>query len=670
MARRKKISIDPEISTLEYCLKNIKDIYDDMSTLNNEKEDAFRFYRGDADIVPYTDGSSKVTTKDLQDLIEWAMPSLLDIFTSDTEVISLKPQGLEDTEAVRNQDVLINYQIKSQNPWFKIVNSVVRDGLMLRTGAVKVTWGKEVVELEKSYEDLTDEEYFSKLQEDNIEVVSHKEEIEQEEVVDMFGIVQVPSLKSHDLTLKYRFEREMPKIVPIMSENIGFPIDTCDIEDAKFVYCKVLMPKYEFTEKYGKEKADLVNATLKDLEGNTWKGHPVTQQRYEDLGGLANFFYDKTRDEYIVYECYYRNRDTGKPWVTVLCGEEILSDEENKYGSPPFEIFSPILDAHRVIGQSFYDLIVEIQKQRTMLVRQIMNNVYKSNNGRFFVDPSRINLNDLANSTKPFSIVRTIGDPSSAVMPEPNTPLSPFTFNLLEMINMEKDYHSGVPRAFQGVNKEEFNKTWRGQAQQVQQASMRINLIARIFAETFLVPLVKRLVKYNIQFMEKKTAIRVLNTFVEITPDNILGFPDVIVNVGVGNADKQQTILYMQQLLGIYAQASKAGSPVVTSDNVYAAMRELVKAMGYRNIDDFVTNPQLVQKLNSLMVYFKNMAQQAIQMGMQIPPEVGQLYMDVERTLNVGQQAQQIEQGGGGEQSPQPAQPMQPTNMSQGGNFG
>jgi len=247
----------------------------------------------------------------------------------------------------------------------------------------------------------------------------------------------------------------------------------------------------------------------------------------------------------------------------------------------------------------------------------------------------------------------------------------------LPILSVEKDYHSGVPRTFQGVNPNILNKTWRGQNQQVSQAQQRIAMMARLIAEMGVAPLVRDIVDLNLWFLKKKQAVKFLNTWKEISPDQIIGQSDCIVNVGLGTSDKQQTIVFMQQLLALYGQIKAAGGTVVTPTNVYNAVKELVRAMGFRNVGDFVTDPKFVEQITVLLATLGKM-------GLAQDPNVGPIAQAVAMQLGLipppGDQKPPPSGGEnpagtqvGQEPAPQPelpAYPGAPTAPSVGGNLG
>ena len=63
------------------------------------------------------------------------------------------------------------------------------------------------------------------------------------------------------------------------------------------------------------------------------------------------------------------------------------------------------------------------------------------------------------------------------------------------------------------------------------------------------------------------------------------------VSVALGNGSKDQQMAHLSQMLQFAAQAMQGGLPIVTTQNMYNLGAALIKAMGYQNVDDFLTQP-------------------------------------------------------------------------------
>lgn len=582
---------------LDYCHRWIKRIQSDESSLNTDREDAKRFYRADDDIVPWkrNDGIeenvSKATTTDLMDTIEWIKPQLLEIFAGSNEVINLEPTSEEDVEPVKQQQILVRYQARIKNKWFTLWHDFLDDMFKLKTGVLKYQWLKKTDYVKKELGadgGLNDYEYGAVLLTPSIEILEHKEfYIETESGVE----------RRHYLKINKPVYDEYVLIEAVPAEDFGFPYkSTRTIENTPFCFHRVRKTKQELIAEYGKKKFAEIEVCGTHPENDS--SEAVRIERFRDLGGV-DFYYTTDTEEYIIYEAYYTDPDSGERVIHVFCGDVEFDYRENEYKTPPFIVVSPIRQAHRVCGYGFYDLLREIQMIRTHILRQFINHISHGNNKRIFYDRSGIVDLEAFNDNSPGVKIPTNRDPNNVVKEETKAPISPEVYSLWEMMKEEKDYHSGVPRSFQGVNPKILNATWRGQNQQVQQASQRVMMISRLIAELALKPLVEAMVNLNIDNLSQPVAFRYLNEFVRIERDNIVGKFDVSVNIGLGNTDKLERIANLQQLLALQKQAIEmealAGIPddqrIVNRQNVYYTLSELVQTMGFKNVKDFVTRP-------------------------------------------------------------------------------
>lgn len=126
-----------------------------------------------------------------------------------------------------------------------------------------------------------------------------------------------------------------------------------------------------------------------------------------------------------------------------------------------------------------------------------------------------------------------------------------------------------------------------------QQANQRLELIARIFAETGMSDLFRFLIKMNQLFINEETIIRLTNGPMQIDPTDLEGEFDLVVNAGMGAGAKQQNIQNMQILQGLMTQLYQLG--FVGPEQAYNFAKRYIEEIGFKNVDDFVMNPQEVQ---------------------------------------------------------------------------
>ena len=627
---------------IDYCVEMIERVNKTHKTLNDHHVEAMKYYEAnELDLgEKKKEGVSKTVIPTLSDAINWAMPLMADIFAANDETYFIKPRSGEDIREAEKLSTLVDYQTRVKNNWFLFCHDWIQDAMIARIGFAKYQWYKDVQVIEKFYKKLTTEELYAKVNVPDVTVVEHAERILKSSIVNEFGIEVEPAIKEHDVKLKYTIEDEYPLLEAVSRENVGILSDIQNIKDTEFMCHKVTYSKGRFIKKFGKDTFEKVKKFKDDLEHNL-NSSDVETKRFENVDGVS-FCYDEKSGNYIVYECYYNNIETGVPWLTKMIGNKVLVSEKNEYDYPPFEAIAAFRQAHKLIGYSFHDLLKKFQELSTALMRNLLNNIYMNNQGRYLVDASgRVNLDDFKNNNVPGGYVRvTSGSLQDAVQSIIPPQLQPWAFELYERVERIIEYRSGIPRAYKGVDVGTLNKTFRGQSQQIYQASQIIKMMARLIGEMGFVPLIKDIIRLNQKFLQKKTVIRLLNENVDITPDDVVKQCDVIINIGIGTNNKDMVVMQMQQLLGIFEKIARAKLPVITAQNVYHTLGELIKAMGFKNKSDFITDPKFVMSVQELVMGLMKYAPALAGMGVPITPELSMALQKVMANLGMGNMEQ------------------------------
>ena len=190
---------------------------------------------------------------------------------------------------------------------------------------------------------------------------------------------------------------------------------------------------------------------------------------------------------------------------------------------------------------------------------------------------------------------------------------------MLEYLDAAKENRTGITRYNQGMSSDSLNKTATGINILTQQSNQRLELIARIFAETGLRDMFKFLIKLNQLFVSQETVVRLTNGPMQITPDDLEGEFDLVINSGMGSGAKEQQLQDIQLLQGLMTQLAQAG--MVGPQQIYNAAKKYIETLGYKNVNDFIMTPE------ESMQYQQQMAMQA---GQQNQPMVEQLRVPYE----------------------------------------
>jgi hypothetical protein len=335
---------------------------------------------------------------------------------------------------------------------------------------------------------------------------------------------------------------------------------------------------------------------------------------------------DPARKETYLYECYVELDvdDDGMLEKRLIArvdggltkdGSGIIRNIENVYGRPPFVSLGAIEDTHKFAYIVFAELVKDLQRLNTFLLRQTINNIAQSNNSRKVYDPTRVNQSDIDNN-KPGAGIRVKQGvrPSEAVYELPTQPVNASVMQFFGISKELGEQRTGISKSFKSSG-DTHNETATGQLSAIQQASMRIRMIARIMWSG-LSDLFRQMVMMNKKFLTKKTFIRLENQWVEISPDDLEGRMDLVLNFGMGMASKQQIVIGMQSLAAFLGQIQTGtGLQVLDANNIKNIVGEYIKGLGYKSVDRFLPEvlKQPVKNANDQMAQMQ--AQQMMMEG-------------------------------------------------------
>jgi hypothetical protein len=276
--------------------------------------------------------------------------------------------------------------------------------------------------------------------------------------------------------------------------------------------------------------------------------------------------------------------------MVCMVGKTILSNEA--CDGVPFAAITPYVMPHRHIGRALADYVKDIQVIKSVILRNVLDNFYASNNSRTAVS-DKVNLDDLL-TTRPAGVVRVDGVPAEHIMQMQINAIGPAAFPLMEYLDSNKENRTGITRYNQGMDANTLNKTASGIQQIMSAAQAKQELIARTLAETGVKQLFQLVHKLIRQHGNKQEVVRLRNKWVPIDPRQWKNRTDMTVSVGLGTGNKQEMLVQIMQILGVQQQALAIG--VCTPQNIYEACVELTKNAGFKDGDKYWTNPQQQQQ--------------------------------------------------------------------------
>lgn len=571
--------------------------------LSKERELALKYYNGDA-YGNEEEGRSQVVTTEVADTVEWMLPSLLKIFTASDKAVEFEPERPNDEEAAKQATDTCNYVFYRQNEGFLALYTFFKDALIQKNGYLKVWYEKKKESRKESYQGLTLAQLQVLLSTDGIELISATSYPDPTApapqpmagaVAGALGSPMVPDL--YDVQIEITETKGKVRVVPVPPEEmrVSTRLNTVSMQDAPFVahVCEKTISELKEmgfdTDQLDEEGYEDTNVEL--------TGEWIARHRLQEEGLYKGA--DETSDPSMrkvwVTEAYLRVDFDGDGIAelrkVIKTGRTILENEEVPV--IPFAAITPIVNTHRHFGRSVAELVMDLQLIKSTITRQTLDNVYFTNSPRQAVLADsqgnvQANLEDLL-TVRPGGIVREYT--ANAVRPLTVPFMAQHGLQMMEYLDSVRENRTGVTRYNQGADANTLNKTAHGISQIMSASQQRIELIARIFAETGVKELFKLILHCLSEYGDKAMTIRLRDKFIEVDPRTWSNGFDMTINVGLGTGNKDQMLVHLQQIGQAQFAMLQAGLPIVTPENIYKAQARIVENAGFKNVEEFWTDP-------------------------------------------------------------------------------
>src|SRR5574343_441752 len=90
---------------------------DDGDEVSTRRQRNLDYYKGEL-YGNERDGQSKVVTRECLEAVEWAMPSIMRVFSGSGSAVTFEPVGPEDVEAADQETDVVRYHLFEKNNGF------------------------------------------------------------------------------------------------------------------------------------------------------------------------------------------------------------------------------------------------------------------------------------------------------------------------------------------------------------------------------------------------------------------------------------------------------------------------------------------------------------------------------------------------------------------------
>lgn len=581
--------------------------------LAEQRAKAVEYYYGN----PYGDEKpdrAQVVTREVLDTIEWIKPELMKLFASGGDTVRFDPQGPDDVAQADQETDYCNYLLHRKNEGFKIIYQWITDGLLQKNGIVKAWYSKSRARVREEYEGLTQVEYLAMASDPDIEIIESaqrpspvalemlkKQEVALQQAAEqnpqgaaqaLQQLQNAPIPQVYDCTVIRTGGEGGIKIENVPPEEFLMSRNGKSTSDTPFCAHRRLVTISELRE-MGYDDLDDIGSSD---DGSTVEAEKIARHSVDSTWSLAHTSneVDESMREVYATEAFIRVDYDGDGIAELRrvfkVGSRILDNEEVDYGI--FCSWTPIILSHKFHGLSIADLTMDLQRIQSQLFRNILDNQYLANNGRYVAIESQVNLDDLMTS-RPHGVIRA--KIPNAVQRLDTPQLGATAFQMLGYVDQLRERRTGVSERTQGLDPTQLGPNTAASAvgQVMNAAQQRIELIARVFAETGLRELFLLLHKLATQNATQKEVVRLRGNYVAVDPSTWKNRTETSVVVGLGNGSKDQEMLHLGMILQNQMQllSNPSTAQLVSPKNVYETCEAQVKVFNKAAAGRHFTDP-------------------------------------------------------------------------------
>ena len=611
MAKKIQVLDDPKLrSILQGQINNAIGYLGGL--LSDQREKSLEYYQGDK-LGNEMAGRSQVVSTDVADTIESLLPNLLRVFTSSDKVVRCEPVKAEDEPLADQATAYLNHIFYKENDGFTLLYNFFKDALIEKNGVLKVFYDETEEVEHETYKNLTDEEYKVLIDSPEVEILEDevKEDVQADKAIDELedqmaaqGMdMDIPTPKLHDCKIKRTAKKGKIKVESIPPEEFLIDKAAVRLEDADYVAHRVQLTRTQLIE-MGYSKEEVYNLPTSDST-------ILNTEKLARFRNIEDYPYDTSNDPSTqriqIYENYIRYDYDGDGIAelrkVVSVGSSAYQILENMpCDQIPFVSVTPIPMPHSFYGRSVAELVEDIQLMKSTVMRQLLDNMYLTNNNRVAIMDGMVNMDDLL-TTRPGGVVRTKQPPNQVMQPIQAQPISQQAFPLLEYLDQVREVRTGVTKYNQGLDSESLNKTATGISAIMNQTQMRSELIARIFAETGVKDLFRKMFALSVKYQDKEKIIQINNEYIPVLPTEWKDRFNVSITVGLGTGTKEQQVVMLNNILQKQLQAfelqGRRDYPMVTMKNIYNTLSKIIENAGLQTVGSYFIDPIKGQKLMS-----------------------------------------------------------------------
>ena len=575
----------------------------DRTELSDKRSLAMQYYRGDMPDVPSQEGRSSVVSRDVSVIIGWMLPGIIRTFTQSGRIVEYEPVQPQDEPAADQASDYINHKFLKDNDGYRVLYSAIHDALLMGNGVIKVWWD-DTPEFETFvYTGLTEEQLSVILTDGAVEVLA-----QDSEVVTSAGPDGQPvELEVFDVKIKREKKQTGLKFAAVEPENFLMDKESVTIDESRFVAHRDVVTKSSLVE-MGFDR-DVIDMIPTDGTNTYYEEEIIRDNDSINITDTA----DDSAQMVEIFECYIKMDvdgdgilETVKALYAGHSGAGELLEWELWEDQVPFVDIPCEPVPHAFDAQSIADQTMDLQRIKTVLSRQMLDNIYSHNNPQPEIEEGAVlNTDSIASPKYGQPIIKRRGSLPIAYRDVPF--IADKALLAIQSVDQELERRTGISRSTMALDPDALqNQTATAVNAQKDASYSKVELVARNMAELGFRNLFKKALKLIVKHQDRAEIIRLRGNWVEMDPRVWNSGMDCTVNTGLGTGSRERDIAALNQTLGLQMnfldrmqQQSLVEQGLQMVPKIIKTATKIAESSGLKNADDyFITmNPQQMQKM-------------------------------------------------------------------------
>jgi hypothetical protein len=530
---------------------------------------------------------STYVSTDVRDAVMLIMPALIRLFDASENVVSLVPRTEADVAAAEQQTNYINYVFWQDNPGFLILYGAFKDALTVKTGFAKWWTDDHQEKRTKTYINVNQQQIGMLQQQDQTARIVHLGELDP-----MIGTYS-------EVVFEYVVDKPLIKIAGVPPEEMRLDRYARSFQTSRIVGHQRVVAIDELTAMgYPREQC------MEYLQSQNINEFTMEAQ----LRNPGRYMSTRIGDGVLYGEFYIKiDKDgDGIAELRYICtmGEdaEIVYDEPaNRIRFAHFGV-DPI--SHTIVGDSLADYTMDVQRIKTNMMRNTLDNLAESINPKTVINELNTNVDDALND-EVGAVIRTRGDPRAAVQ-FANIPFAgQQVLPILQLLNETLQRRTGLSDAAKGLDPKALqSSTQIGVEAIINGQQERIELIARVLAETGFKDLFTGLYNEIAEAPNQRRTLRINGSWTNVDTGSFDASMGVEVNSTLGKGSDVVRMATLQQIKAtqeMIMQQFGVTNPVVSIQEYLNTITDQLKLSNIKNVGRYfkTPDPQTLQAIAS-----------------------------------------------------------------------